>query len=151
MINRRDSQRGAVYKWGDTLLGKFPHLGRELTLAECVDYVYRVWYDYHPYSGVPRVSDGRGRRSACGNRRYISLPRWARDPGTVLHEIAHSLQTEMPWHGPQFARLFLELLAHYEGVPKSAAKSLGVHQRPRRVRFASPTRCPRRIKLRPVK
>lgn len=142
----RDSQRQAVYRWE----GRVAHLVNGsatllLDLADCESLVDQVWRDYRPEQMPPRVEDGRGRRRPCGSRRRIKLPRFARSRIVVLHEIAHSLQTQQPWHGPQFARLVLELWARYAAVPKAEARSLGVHQKPRRVRFAPPKDVPQPV------
>jgi hypothetical protein len=68
----------------------------------------------------------------------------------VLHEAAHAVidqrkywhlhRTMLASHGPEFARLYLDLLADYAGVSKSEARHLGVIQKPRRVRFATRAR-----------
>jgi len=60
----------------------------------------------------------------------VNLPRWARQVPVVLHETAHSLlppvrfqgdphdpmggrMVAVAWHGPEFVRLFIELLLRY--------------------------------------
>lgn len=138
----RDSQRKAVYAWEEKVAELADGANRPITLDECHDLVVRVWGDYFPGLDPPEVVDGRGRRSPCGSRERIALPRFARRPIVVLHEVAHSFDPEGPAHGPCFARLALELYSRYAGVSKAQAKSLGVHQKPRRVRFASPSDVP---------
>lgn len=64
----------------------------------------------------PEVSDGRGRRHACGSREVIKLPRWARTAPVVLHECAHGLADDM--HGPNFLRAYLELIEHFLGADR---------------------------------
>lgn len=134
----RDSQRSAVYTWERRLPG-WP--GDGLTLAGCQQLVCRVWGE-HLRSVAPRVTDGRGRRSACYafSSHQIRLPRRARSRYVVLHEIAHGILGEtdpgVADHGPEFARLYLSLLYRHAGVSLSRARSLAVHQRPRRVHFA---------------
>ena len=142
----RDSQRQAVYDWENKILNLANQTnGASMTLEECVALVERVWADYHPNVKPPIVLDGRGRRRACGGRWKIKLPRWSRKPIVVLHETAHALQRQQPWHGPEFARLVLELWVRYAGVPKAMARSLGVNQKPRRVRFMSPGKVPQPV------
>lgn len=140
----RDSQRQAVYNWERGLMAKFP--SPELTLAECTELVNRVWRDYRPDSVPPKVLDGRGRSKACGSRWQIKLPRWARRPIVVLHEVAHALLDgkELMFHGREFAMLVLELWNRYAGVPRDVARAAAIHQKPRRVRFAVAAAVPRR-------
>lgn len=135
----RDSQRSAVYAWERALEERFPHLKTKMSLEECGELIARVWEDHRPGQTPPQLGDGRRRRTACGSRHSICLPRWARHPSVVLHEVAHGLAAFVapgPAHGPGFARVFLDLLAHYAKIPANEARALAVHQKPRRVRFA---------------
>lgn len=144
MTRPRDSQRSALYRWEDRVARELsPALNRKLTLEECEELIARVWDDYRTGTGPPRVKDGRGTTAARGSRWTINLPRWARTPRVVLHEVAHALGPEGAAHGPEFARLHLELLNRYEDVPVGPAKRIGVHQKPRRVRFARAAACPK--------
>lgn len=88
-----------------------------LTLRDCrelVDAAYR-WHeapaprttDWQP----PEVTDGRGRRHACGSREVIKLPRWSRTAPIVLHECAHGMSDD--GHGPEFVRCYVALLVHF--------------------------------------
>lgn len=143
MSAARDSQRSAVYAWERQVARKYPALKRELTLEQCREMVHRVWEDYFgSASKPPEILDGRGRRRACGGRWSISLPRWSRSPYVVLHETAHAFGAHHQ-HGPNFARLYLELMNRYEGIPLGETRTLGVHQKPRRVRFAQAAACPK--------
>lgn len=132
----RDSQRTAVYRWGHAVAEKYPDLKTPMSLDDCEALVRRVWSDYRLGETPPVVTDGRGRRHAWGDRHRIKLPIWARTTHVVLHEITHSLLPDMNSHGPAFARLFLELLVRYGDAGAKDVRALGVHQRPRRVRFA---------------
>ena len=86
----------------------------EMPLADCAALVARVWADYRPGAAPPRVTPGFLARSATGDRSRVNLPRWARQEAVVLHETAHSLQPYgTAWHGPEFIRLFIELLVRY--------------------------------------
>ena len=140
----RDQQRSAVYAWERAIEAAFPDVSRKLPLSECGDYIARVWNDYRPGTNPPELGDGRGRSHACGSRWSIKLPVWARKPIVVLHEVAHAL-TPADRHGPLFARLFFELLTHYEKVPAAKIRSLAVHQKPRRVRFAEAGSAPKPV------
>ena len=142
-MTSRDSQRSAIYAWESMICKAWPRCNEKLTLEECVELIRQVWEDYRPGQTPPIVGDGRGRRRACGNRGQIKLPTWARTKIMVLHEVAHSLQQTRPWHGPEFARLALELWSEYAFLPLAPAKRLGVHQKPRRVHFAATAACPK--------
>jgi len=86
----------------------------ELPLAACALLVGRVWGDYRPGRTPPRVTPGDLARSATGSRHRINLPRWSRQPPVVLHELTHSLlPNDVASHGPEFVRLFVELLVRY--------------------------------------
>lgn len=113
----RDNQRSKVYKWERDLL--LPNSAQStLTLKECQQLIKRVYKLYD--KPAPRLADGRGTRIARGSRRRISLPKWAREGWTVLHECAHGLTD---WyaprsapHGPEFVAIFAELLNLIYGV-----------------------------------
>ncbi|MCB2054888.1 MAG: hypothetical protein KDE35_11685 [Geminicoccaceae bacterium] len=64
-----------------------------------------------PFAPPPRVTDGRGRRHACGSRAVIKLPRWSRTRPIVLHECAHGMAAD--GHGPLFMTAYLRLLARF--------------------------------------
>jgi hypothetical protein len=105
----RDFQRTRVYRWEAAHV--LPHAAQPLSLGACrtlVGTVFR-WAD----RPAPIVTDGRGRRHACGSPEAIKLPRWARTPAIVLHECAHGLARDM--HGPEFVATYVELLARFAG------------------------------------
>ncbi len=112
MARSRDSQRSKVYEW------ERPYHKNTLTLSECQALVEEVFKKYS--LEAPRVADGRGRSSACYKPgiHVICIPVWARKHSIVLHECAHGLvdkiEPELAWHGPEFARVYAQLLAHYK-------------------------------------
>lgn len=118
----RDTQRSKVYRWERRWVLGWD--GPEMTLDECRALVERVLKAFGGRS-FPRIADGRGTRIARGSRYRISLPRWARRRPIVLHEVAHALLPRgismlggfgvIPGHGPEFVRLFIELLVRYNG------------------------------------
>lgn len=137
----RDVQRARVYRWEAEQV--FPHAGDRLGLPACRELVEAVFRwaeapgddpDWRP----PLVTDGRGRRHACGSREVIKLPRWARTRAIVLHECAHGLARDM--HGPEFVAAYLELLERFAGLDAAALRA-GLA--PYRV-VAAATRAPRR-------
>jgi putative metallohydrolase (TIGR04338 family) len=130
----RDSQRSRVYKaegrfWSQHECGK-----EQMSLDECVAYVEKItrtaWWkkraNRHRVRSLPKVKDGRGRRSAAASRPFwtIWLPRAYRDKATILHELAHLLvkPTDQPPHGREFCAIYLELVKRFIGP--EAAKGL---------------------------
>jgi hypothetical protein len=105
----RDFQRTRVYRWEAAHV--LPHAGQPLTLEACRTLVAAVFR----WAGrpAPIVTDGRGRRHACGSPEAIKLPRWARTPAIVLHECAHGLARDM--HGPEFVATYVLLLERFAG------------------------------------
>ena len=135
----RDSQRSAVYRWGWTLYRAYPALDEVLTKDEILALVRRIFREYGKRAPTVIFANGDHRAWAKGNAFWnrITLPvahEWARKRGIVLHEAAHCLTDDK--HGPRYARMFLDLMVRYAGVPAAKARSIGVHQKPRRVRFA---------------
>ena len=132
----RDFQRARVYRWEAAHV--FPQAGEPLSLAACrglVETVFR-WAEcpgddagWRP----PLVTDGRGRRHACGSREAIKLPRWARTRAVVLHECAHGLARDM--HGPEFVAVYVGLLERFAGLDAAALRA-GLAEA--RVRAAAP-------------
>ena len=113
----RDFQRARVYRWEAEHV--FPHAGERLPLARCrvlVEQAYR-WFEApapDPAWAPPLVTDGRGRRHACGSRAAIKLPLWARTRAVVLHECAHGMADDQ--HGPGFVAVYVLLLQRFAGL-----------------------------------
>jgi putative metallohydrolase (TIGR04338 family) len=84
------------------------------------------------------VLDGRGHRNATGGSGAIQAPKWARNEAVLSHELAHCLAGSHAMHGPQFARVRLELTGHIFGAEVRAGllKSYRGH----RVKMAPPTK-----------
>jgi hypothetical protein len=101
----------------------------------------------------PEILPGNGRRSACYQvfGHSIKLPLWARNKHTVLHEVAHAVivhkgSLDYAHHGPEFARLFLDMLDRFGGVKnirelRRLAKKMGV-------KFATSDKVPQPIAAR---
>lgn len=127
----RDSQRSRLYGWENTVFDMYTYSSQAspvMALAECEALIHKVWRRHSPrlHRGTteaaynaPRVTDGRRARRATGSYWRISLPRWSRQPPVVLHELAHALLTSvrcsLAAHGPEFARVYIELLVRYCG------------------------------------
>lgn len=135
MARAHDSQRAKVYNWERAHVpgwqpARWCRIDDELSLEDCTALVIQIWKDYHPGQMPPRVTPGHMARRATGCRERINLPCWARQMPVVLHETAHSLQpmvqrkdaaddpmggrlVSVAWHGPEFVRLYIELLVRY--------------------------------------
>lgn len=158
----RDNQRSRVYK-AERCLRVAPD---RMTLEACQAYVDgitagRWWRRHWPTSPGVTVKDGRGSRRArvdASHRGFclqveMEVPRWARDPAVLLHELAHvahdtaqrnrhlgmsrnpSYVAEAP-HGWQFCQTFLRLVRHYLGVEQEAR--LRASFKEHRVRYKRP-------------
>ena len=125
----RDQQRQKVYTWEREVWEIDSKLTKKLTLEECQELVNLAYFRYRPNAlRTPRVTDGRGtRRAMAYGTSKISLPMWARHPGVVLHEVAHTLTCSSDYaaHGPEFVRVMCDLWKWYCGVSyvSSAKKS----------------------------
>ena len=153
----RDSQRSKVY--GAEREVKFPKaLERLETVPEIEAWLSKImrsawWKKYKIQSAAfinrepfplklyksIRVKDGRGRRHACGGHGSISLPMWSRYRLVILHEVAHVLQRERPWHGRQFTQIFLDLVRRWIGKP--AYTELRAAFRKHRVKVGKKRKC----------
>jgi hypothetical protein len=118
----RDFQRSRVYRWEQEHV--FPHDREPLSIDACaalVEAAYRWWHgplSLRPGWAPPNVTDGRGRRHACGSREVIKLPRWARTRPVVLHECAHGLAPDR--HGPEFVKVYVSLLVRFMGLDRAS-------------------------------
>jgi hypothetical protein len=139
MRKPRDSQRQAVYDWEKRagLWTQRPSQSELLSLAECRTLVERVWVGYTGNTkNVPVLKDGRGRRRAAyhWDDNSIRMPKWSRQAGMVVHEVAHAI---MSWkaegaarmcidaekfasHGPEFVRVLCELHVAFMGADPKA-------------------------------
>ena len=147
-----DSQRQAEYNWEWRLQKAFPELGggERMTLDQCRELVQMVWADFTDRSDptsapCPRVVSRKEGSCPCYQFSHvIKLPRNGRNGMTVLHEVAHALQSRYcrdlwpsapdydgllntyrnPAHGRGFASLMLLLLYRYFGLNVAAMRKL---------------------------
>lgn len=113
----RDTQRSRVYAV-DLDLGWLSD-GPPLSLDACEALAVKALERYGITGGID-MADGRGRRRGVtqnGGQRIV-LPVWARQPYYVLHEAAHAVidrsrrfgTPAVAHHGPEYARVYLDLL-----------------------------------------
>lgn len=124
----RDFQRKALYAWereGPFAGGMYTE---SMSLEECEALVWKVWVKERGRYGLPKTNApvvqaaSGGRRNAKGSINRVVLPRWARNPWVVLHEVAHGLTMFEPgtrnyvrggWHGPRFVGCLIGLAARH--------------------------------------
>lgn len=143
----RDSQRSRVYA-ADHSLDSF---GRLETVPEIERFVSKLWKSERFkkafsvasswHCGQPKVKDGRRRRRARGNYYEISMPRWSRTIGVVVHELAHTVHMREygshcrgAAHGWEYCSVYLRLVLYSMGreahdTLKAAFKKHGVKYR----------------------
>lgn len=132
----RDSQRQAVYDW-EKRVGCWEFSASKpdlLTHKEIETLVHKLWTGYTGNINVPKVGRSHGRRGrACYKTRSheVVFPKWARQPGMVAHEVAHAIvakkslgcEVRLAAHGPEFVRVYCELLVSFLGFDPMALKS----------------------------
>lgn len=74
------------------------------------------WFIRHYGRRKFTISDGRGTRIARGGGDWLNLPRWARTPMVMLHEIAHCVAPSGARHNWQYAAVYLKLVRHFMSV-----------------------------------
>jgi hypothetical protein len=137
-----DKQRQRVYDWERSAIPDFyGYNSASLTLQECRELVELVCEDYG--SKHPMVVLGRG-KTAWGGMVKLTLPTWAHVPAVVLHELTHNLVSNhttgigVVGHGPEFVRLFIELLVAYMGLSKTELRAAA---RNHKVKVATEAAC----------
>jgi hypothetical protein len=144
----RDAQRGAFYAWREGL--DAPELLRPMSLGDGGALFEAILDEYLPGKHVATLEEGDrfGYRPAALGWPVYTVPRDTLTVGAVLllaaaaltkDDRARIVDHEPQQHGPEFARLFLDLAVRYGGVaPERASEwqERGESQRPRRVAFA---------------
>ena len=130
----RDQQRSKVYDWesynchrgytkANGFRGKLTEKQAQTLIKKTFDYWFRK---EHSSRQLPRVTFRGGYHQAATAQldSVINLPPWSLyEPSVVLHESAHAIQWRTRrsglleydgGHGPNFCRIFIELLGHFE-------------------------------------
>lgn len=116
----RDQQRSRVYSL-DHVLGLDYNTSNDLPLTE----VKRICDKIADAYGLrhPQIKDGRGRRSAYASYHEVGFPRGHRQLEPISHEMAHYIilnkMVRVAMHGPEMARVMLNLNARLTGTPIS--------------------------------
>lgn len=145
MSRQRDSQRSKVYA-AEHILLKEGMAGRERldTVEEMQAWVDKIvasawWRKRYPRVTKIEVRPGAGQRRALAfpHRRIISMPRWSRRKGIIIHEIAHLVvPTNVASHGWEFCSEYLAILRHFLG--KADHDALKAEFDKRRVKYRKP-------------
>ena len=143
----RDAQRARVYKADEVLHGM--SRANVSTVPAIEAYVAKVWAAPRVREAFPKatgtpppvVMDGRGRRSAGGNGRMITMPKWSRRESIVLHELAHTITDrtygrEVAGHGWQYCSVYLRLVQEVMGWDAWCALRHAFRQR--KVQYVDP-------------
>lgn len=122
----RDTQKSKVFGWERQFqnIGYYEHTNygararciNEMSLDECEALAHKVCKHWGMFPTI--VTDGRGCRAAYSCGGLIKLPRWARQPVVVLHEMAHEVvryvvRKPHAAHGREFVGIEMYLLVKF--------------------------------------
>jgi len=121
----RDFQRSRVYRWEKEVLWNHPNNWGLDTIQECHVLVEKIWLKerskfFTKITPVPKLGDGRGRRSAVSLGGEIRLPRFARTAVIICHEVAHELLPRGVGHTEDWVSTFINLLNTNLNISKDA-------------------------------
>lgn len=128
MARLRDNQRARLYHAESVLDAKGgpePHL---TTVPQIEKWIAKLmkkpWFKRNFYVAEVIIRPGRGARNASclrfGPIAELTLPRWARTEGVILHELAHGIvPARVALHGPEFAGTFIYLVEKVMGKDKA--------------------------------
>lgn len=133
-LTPRDTQRQRVYDAGEAMaeFDAGPMTWTEVE-AFCAKINQSKWFRARWRTSItPQLKRGGSAYGYPGGR--ITLPLFARNPVTILHEVAHTVTSTgiVAPHGPEFCGVFLALVRHFMGV--EAAKRLRANMRTYRVK-----------------
>lgn len=121
----RDHQRSLCYAWearAVRLNNRHKEQPAWANLSDIQAWVEPIWRDERARYGVKRRGAPSIERPHWGQRRAlalpdhrITLPRWARTPWVVLHEMAHHLAAWHESHGPRFVGILIGLVSRHLG------------------------------------
>lgn len=142
----RDTQRAKVYR-ADRALD--PLSLPIKTISEIEDFVAKAWKSKRLQAAFPRalrqpppsIRDGRGCTIARGGETFLTLPKWARTEGIIIHELAHTITRRerglIPAaHGWEFCATYLTITLHVMG--RMAHDALKAAFKKHRVRYTAP-------------
>jgi hypothetical protein len=125
----RDSQKARLYKWENETI--FTHWTPDyvkkpvrVSYEEAIAFIGQVAHDY----GLPmpeiKESWGKGKsyyQHFLGRDRIVLAKGWGMQMPILIHEVAHFVHYHYykgtPYHGPEYAGVYLELLQRYADRP----------------------------------
>lgn len=127
----RDNQRLRVYRLDRFVRDRYlkPESLADQPVRELIGYAHDVYGV--PWTGAVSFQEQRD-ATWNGGRNTITIPKWARNRVVIAHEAAHSLKDKIefgrPWdaralaaHGPEMARIMIELWEMFEVLPATDA------------------------------
>ncbi len=125
---KRDSQRSRVYNSEHHHSLYQNNYSEKMTIDEVREFIEKImrsrwWKVRMPDDTYLNLKDGRRTRWARGGKHgseiRINLPRWARHPIVILHEMAHTItpmdRCVAASHGRQFCSNYLALIKRWMG------------------------------------
>jgi len=139
MSTTRDTQRAKLYR-AERSTAAFQRRPFT-TMVEVWAYLERIerdrWFRRHFGRWRFRAHDGRGRRRGAANTTgWLTLPRFARHPQYILHEVAHCVAPAGCQHDYRYAAVYLKLVRHFLGAEAHA--ELRAAFKANRVRYSPP-------------
>ena len=136
-LRPRDNQRARVYAWERKVAGASMFTSQWPTLEECMGWAEPVWRKERARYGLARKNSPRierpswGQQSALAHADHrITLPKWARNPWVVAHELSHRLSPRDEAHGPRFVGILIGVLSRHCGYDveelMASAQEMGV-------------------------
>ena len=139
-----DSQRQKLYNAQNESIKKIEQPKFD-TIDEVRAYVEKImnspwWKKRYPDIYRLEIENGAGKTAAKGgpirNGLWMTLPRWARKPCTILHEMAHGIvPRDVAAHGREYAGVLVELVTRFMG--KEAGKQLRASFAKHKVKYKS--------------
>jgi hypothetical protein len=136
-MRKRDRQRSLVYSW-EARATKGAHWKQTIkTIEECEEFAKPIWRSERGRYGRAKVSAPSfapahwGQTSAIAHYDHrITLPKWARNPWVILHEMAHRLTPKDEAHGSRFVGVLIGLASRHLGMDAdellATAEEMGV-------------------------
>lgn len=119
-MSKRDSQRSRVYAW-ERRANPAIYRATWASLDEVQAFALPIWRSERGRYGLAKSASPSIERPSWGQRaalahddHRITLPKWARNPWIVLHELAHRLAVG-DRHGPRFVGVLIGLLCRHDG------------------------------------
>ena len=116
----KDFQRQRLYDWEERtgfnlVQSSLDHAGKKgvglndvVPMPEAAELVSELFRRYGAVKGIILLKPGKSQKLAWASYSAITLPRWARTPWIVAHEVSHLFAHDL--HGPQFCYVFSEMV-----------------------------------------